>query len=164
MLNKLFRFIFRFLLCILVFLLSQQAVPFFRYMVNYSEESTSSIFSKDPKKAIIGEKLIFVEIADNDRLRKKGLSGRNYLEEDGGLFFVFEEVGQHGIWMKDMNFSIDIIWFNEHKEVIYIEQDIRPNSFPIIFGTDVESLFVLEVPAGFVNMNNIKKGDLFTLL
>src|SRR3989344_8940875 len=61
-------------------------------------------------KIKIGQKTIFIEIADTQEKQKKGLSGRDNLPEDSGMLFVFKEEGHHQFWMKDMNFSIDIIW------------------------------------------------------
>ena len=59
---------------------------------------------------IIGEKDILVEVADTVAKRTKGLSGKETLPENEGLFFIFKEIGKHPFWMKDMRFPVDIIW------------------------------------------------------
>ena len=43
----------------------------------------------------------------------KGLSGRDNLADDEGMFFVFEKSDIYPFWMKDMKFAIDIIWIME---------------------------------------------------
>ncbi|MCB9806160.1 DUF192 domain-containing protein [Candidatus Nomurabacteria bacterium] len=160
--TKIFNLLFKVALCIIVFSLFVNTVPFVKHVSAYLGDVAFSL--GDTKQAVIGETSLVVEVADTENARKKGLSGRSPLDTYEGLFFVFDTTGVNGIWMKDMNFPIDIIWFNDHKEVVYIEQNVLPDSFPEVFGTSVNSKFVLEVPSGFVKVNRIKKGDLFTLL
>ena len=61
---------------------------------------------------------IAVEIVDTPKKRQQGLSGRDDLAENKGMLFVYTEPETIGIWMKDMKFPIDILWFNAEKEVI----------------------------------------------
>ena len=64
-------------------------------------------------------------IADSDVERKRGLSGRPNLVDGTGMLFVFKESGEHGIWMKDMRFPIDILWLDERLRVVFIKEDAR---------------------------------------
>ena len=100
-----------------------------------------------------------IEIADNDQERTQGLSGKENLEENSGLLFVFEKEGDYGIWMKDMNFPIDIAWLDKNKKIVHIEKNISPETYPKIFNSETPNLFVLETPANFFAQNNIKIGD-----
>ncbi|RJR14028.1 DUF192 domain-containing protein [Candidatus Parcubacteria bacterium] len=111
----------------------------------------------------VGGKTIQVDVADSTEERERGLSGRTSLEKDQGMLFIFPENGQHSFWMKDMNFSIDIIWIAESGEIVHIEQDVAPESYPTIFTPQEESRYVLEVPAGFVGEHSIRVGDIVTL-
>lgn len=107
----------------------------------------------------IADKIVRVEIVDTAEEREKGLSGHASLVEDEGMLFVFPESGRHAFWMKDMGFSIDIIWISESKEIVHIERNVSPESYPAIFTPRDESLYVLEVPAGFVEENSVRIGD-----
>ena len=115
----------------------------------------------------IAGKIIMLDVADNDILRSRGLSGRVGLQEDQGMLFVFSAQGgsasggdrTHRFWMKDMLFPIDIIWLDENLKVIYIKKDARPESYPESFGPDAEALYVLEVTAGFSEKHNLQVGD-----
>ena len=62
----------------------------------------------------IGDAKIYIEIAKTTAELTRGLSGRPTLAENSGLFFIFPNSGIHGIWMKDMDFPIDIIWLDEN--------------------------------------------------
>lgn len=112
-----------------------------------------------PAKVIFSEKVFYVEVADNEYLLEKGLSNHVPLEPDEGMFFVFEKVGNHGFWMKDMLFPIDIVWFDENLKVIHIEKSVSPKSYPKVFVPDRPAKYVLEVAEGQVSESNIKIGD-----
>lgn len=112
----------------------------------------------------VGEKNISIEMADTDQKRTLGLSYLKKLPENSGMLFIFEKEGYYPFWMKDMNFPIDIIWIDKEKKIVYFENNASPESFPKFFyaqkdGVPILSLYVLEVPAGFLVENNIKIGD-----
>lgn len=112
----------------------------------------------------IGDILLNVDYAITDVERKNGLSGRRGLNEDEGMLFIFETEGHYGIWMKDMNFPIDIAWLNKDKKIIYIESNVNPDTYPTAFyanrdGLPLLSNYVLETNAGFFEKSQIKIGD-----
>ena len=100
-----------------------------------------------------------IEIADTPEERIKGLSGRESFDENTGLLFIHDEPGIYGIWMKDMNFPIDVIWLDENYYIVDIASDVQPDSFPEVFEPGVPALYILEVNAGFARRNGIETGD-----
>lgn len=98
-----------------------------------------------------------VEIAKTPGQLTKGLSGRPSLSPGSGLLMVFGSDGYHGIWMKDMNFPIDIIWLNADMSVVKVENNAQPADYPRVYAPNVPSRYVLEVPAGAAF--RIKPGD-----
>ena len=102
---------------------------------------------------------IKVEFADTKAKQAQGLSGRSGLKEDEGMLFVFDRPFAYKFWMKDMNFAIDMIWFNKDKKRIYIEKNATPESYPTLFGPNQEALYVLETASGWSDRHNIKVGD-----
>ena len=117
--------------------------------------------SKKLNNSLVGFRF---EIADTPEKRIKGLSGRESLDEDAGLLFVYGEPGIYRIWMKDMNFPIDVIWFDQDYLVADMSRNIQPDSFPKIFKPLKPAKYILEVNAGFADKNGIKIGDDLTLL
>lgn len=107
----------------------------------------------------IGSVALNVAISDTKEERSRGLSGRKSLLPNEGVLFVFEKPDRHGFWMKDMNFGIDIAWIDENKKIIYMENNILPESFPKIFQPNANALYVLEVPSNFFLENKIEIGD-----
>lgn len=107
----------------------------------------------------IADTILKVEVASTPELQTQGLSGRNGLNENDGMLFVFDHSGVYYFWMKDMNFSIDMIWLDKNLKVIYIEKNATPESYPKTFGPNKDSLYVLEVVPGFSDKHNLKEGD-----
>lgn len=113
----------------------------------------------DKKSVTIGETRIEVEVVDTIATLTKGLSGRESLEEGTGMLFVFPEESDWGIWMKDMLFAVDILWARSDGTIIGIAKEISPESYPDTFAPDdPTALYVLEVPAGFVDRHGIADG------
>lgn len=123
-------------------------------------------FSKSEKvnTVIFGEKTYFVEISDTNTERQRGLSFHTPLTSDEGMLFVFEKEDFHGFWMKDMLFSIDIIWIDANLRVVHIEREVSPETYPKVFRPESKSLYVLEILAGQSEINNIKIGDSLKIL
>jgi len=115
-----------------------------------------------PYVEIKGEK-IFVELADTEEKREKGLSGRDSIGENEGMLFLFPQKGGYGFWMKEMKFPIDIVWINTGK-VMWIEKNVDPQiGVPdeklrvYSFSGDVDT--VLEIKAGKAESLGVKEGD-----
>lgn len=122
---------------------------------NYSAKNLDFDF----KKVVIGNVGLRVMWADSEKERVTGLSGRESLGEDEGMFFVFEKEGYYGIWMKEMKFPLDIAWLDANKKIIHLEKSILPDTYPKVFNSNSKAQFVLEVNAGFFEKNKIKVGD-----
>jgi len=107
----------------------------------------------------IGRLTIPVIIADTPELRTRGLSGRSALPQDSGMFFDMKSDGNHGIWMKEMHFPIDIIWIDRSLRIVTIEANAAPDSYPKVFYPRSLARYVLEVRAGFAVEHGITLGD-----
>lgn len=89
-----------------------------------------------------------VEIADTLEKQTQGLSGRTTLTPHHGLLFTYKKDRRQGIWMKDMLFSIDIIWMDKRGVMVYSEKNIHPDTYPRVFTTPTPARYILEVNAG----------------
>ena len=95
-------------------------------------------------------KEISVEVADTVEKRSLGLGKRPGLKNGWGMLFVFEKRKQHGFWMKDMQFPLDIIWLDNHR-IVYILRNVQPAKsgvIPPVMTPPVAGNFVLEIDAG----------------
>ncbi len=128
-----------------------------------------SFFLPTHKNSTIGHieiagKTLKVDLAITPAEQEQGLSGRTGLAADQGMLFIFPNPGQYAFWMKDMNFPIDMIWFDQNLSVIYIKENAPPSSYPQTFGPAEDAKYVLEVDAGFSAENGLKIGDKMKLL
>jgi len=108
--------------------------------------------------------VLSVEIARNTSAQIKGLSGRNGLNNDSGMLFVFDHEDYWSFWMADMKFPLDIIWFNSDRQAVWIEPNLQPcvSTGCIEFTPEAPAMYVLEVSAGFASSHQIKLGTTFT--
>jgi hypothetical protein len=108
----------------------------------------------------LDEKIIQVHIADTDPRRMRGLmwETQDFLSDDKGMLFVFDEPGTRPMWMKNMQFHLDIIWFNENGNVVSIEKNVPPCITPLEVmscksnGVSADNAqYVLEMTSGYVD-------------
>lgn len=72
----------------------------------------------DKKRIIIGDKEYTVEIAKNEEDRRQGLQGRDYLQIDEGMLFVWDkQQSSVEFWMKNTKIPLDQIAINDDGEV-----------------------------------------------
>lgn len=107
----------------------------------------------------IGGVAVEASVADSWPERIKGLSETPYLPEEVVKFFVFDSSAYHSIWMKDMNYPIDIIWVSEAAEVVYIAKNVPPESYPETFSPSTPALYVIEAVAGFADTHGLSVGS-----
>lgn len=104
-----------------------------------------------------------VQVADTEPRRVRGLMFQNQLPYDQGMIFVFDQPGLYALWMLNMQFSLDMIWFDSQGHVVYIEKDVPPCKTAVETMTcqsivpDGNAMYILEVTAGFVDKYNITK-------
>ncbi|MES2994739.1 MAG: DUF192 domain-containing protein [Patescibacteria group bacterium] len=90
-----------------------------------------------------------IEVVDTQEKRMLGLSGRKDIADDYGMLFVFDAAGKHGFWMKDMLFTIDIVWLSDDGTIVHVEHSVPPSSYPSVLVTPVPASFALETNAGY---------------
>jgi hypothetical protein len=111
-----------------------------------------------------------VMIADTEPRRVRGLMFEDQLPYDQGMIFVFEKSGLYSLWMLNMQFSLDMIWFDQDGKVVHIEKDVPPckSALEIAACQSIipagEALYVLEVTSGFVDINKITKDSVLNII
>ena len=114
----------------------------------------------------LDDKTLEVQIADTDSLRVRGLMFQNELSYNEGMLFVFDGPDTRPMWMLNMQFNLDIIWFDENANVVAIEKDVPPCRTTVevvacrengVSGDNAK--YVLEVTAGFIDKFNITENS-----
>jgi len=110
---------------------------------------------------MIGDTVLEVQVADTEPRRVRGLMFQDQLPYDQGMIFVFNEPGIYSLWMLNMQFSLDMLWFDENGNIVHIEENIPPckTATEIMACQSIipkgEALYILEVTSGFVKEFNI---------
>lgn len=122
------------------------------FLTSYKPKNTAEVF--------LGEQLFSLEIASSPEQHYKGLSGREYLCNNCGLLFLFNEPARKTFVMRDMLFPLDVIFIDEDV-IVDIYQNLVPegaitkNSYSSSRPVDK----VLEINGGRANQLKLKIGD-----
>lgn len=134
---------------------------YFAYFKGYNTMPTRA--QGQISKVVFGDTSIAVEVADTEASREQGLSGRTGLNPDSGMLFIFGSPSLPGFWMKDMQFSLDMIFMDQNGAVVTIAKDATPESYqqqpPQVFYPAKPVVYVLEVPAGYAAARGISVGS-----
>ena len=98
-------------------------------------------------------------IATTPAEHELGLGGISSLASTSGMFFVFDKPDDYGFWMKDMEFSLDIIWLDQSFKIIHIEHDLSPSTYPKVFLPGSPAKYVIEVNAGMAKKFSLAIGQ-----
>ena len=101
-----------------------------------------------------------VDIADTDLKRSRGLSGRKYLGDYEGMFFIFDSEVINPFWMKDMLIPLDILFIDSDNYIVDIREIQQPcvDSYCPSISSKESFQYVLEVNSGFCEENRIEEG------
>lgn len=115
--------------------------------------------------ARVGDLIFPVEVAAESEKRIKGLSGRASLESGTGMLFIFETSDRFRFWMREMEFSLDIVWISSGCEVVDISVDVpfpdpdtALNDLPR-YSPDSQARYVLEINSGEALALGVGVGD-----
>lgn len=141
----------------------------------------------DIAEIVVNNRTASVLLADTELKRIRGLSGKDSIGADGMLFISPNE-DSLGIWMKEMQFPIDIIWLADADErglqsaqmvadgrisvnqrrhqresavlmVVDMKENVAPETFPEVFYPKERAQYVLETNAGFTRDTAVSVGD-----
>jgi len=109
------------------------------------------------------EILAYKALTEEERAR--GLSGTEQISSSSAMLFVFPSDEMWSIWMKDMNYSLDIAWLDRDGFIVSLAERISPLTYvegnvnkTKFFLPEVPSRYVVEFPAGTVDALKLKKG------
>ncbi|MFA5261742.1 MAG: DUF192 domain-containing protein [Candidatus Omnitrophota bacterium] len=101
-----------------------------------------------------------VELALTPETRQRGLQHRAQMALDKGMLFVFPVSSAYGFWMKETLIPLDIIWLDQNRRIIHIEEQIPPcEGQPCpVYVPSQPALYVLEINAGQAAEKRLKTG------
>ncbi len=103
-------------------------------------------------------KTLDIEIAQTEYEIQTGLMYRKSMKEHQAMLFVFQKEQPRSFYMKNTEFSLDIIYISKKKKVLSIQKNTIPydkNSLPSVEPV----LYVLEIKGGLSDKWGIEIGD-----
>ena len=117
-----------------------------------------------PKSVAInsGKEIIYVnvEVANDEQERQQGLMFREFLDENSGMLFIFNEKAKYGFWMKNTLIPLDVVYIDEDLnivDIIYAEPCKEDPCF--IYKPKSDARYVLEVNGNFTAEHGISVGN-----
>lgn len=142
----------------------------------HSQQSTVATMTESGPKFTKEGELYFLSKVNNDTLRKidielatsaqeraQGLMDRKSMTDDQGMLFIFPAAEQQAFWMKNTYISLDIIYLDDHKEIVSVQKYTTPLSEESL-PSFMKAQYVLEVNAGFCDKYHIAYGDKITFV
>lgn len=110
---------------------------------------------------------IKVLVADNFAHLMKGWSDRRDMGGYQGMLFIFFGRGDHTMVMRGMNFPLDMVWI-DGDSIVDMAQNLptepgRTEAQLTPYSARLPSTLVLELPAGFIQLNKLQIGDKITV-
>jgi septum formation protein len=104
---------------------------------------------------------VTVEVVSKPEDMERGLMYRTSLDQDKGMLFVFTSDDKEQFWMKNMHFSLDMLWISHDGHIVYIGQNIpacTADPCPV-YSPDQNARYVLELNSGYTASHQWKAGD-----
>ena len=130
--------------------------PFYSHACENVKFSKSEIYIFSIKN---NQKFKFdIQIADTKPKRKKGFQCQKQINKNEGMFFVWYHEDKRYFWMKNTEFSLDIIFINKNLEIVDIFFNAKPYDLMTIT-SDKKAKYVLELHVGVFKSLNLEIGD-----
>lgn len=117
-----------------------------------------------PTALISSKKLVrplTVELATTRAQREHGLMFRKNLANDHGMLFVFPDQKMRAVWMKNTVISLDVLFLDQQGNIVNILYSLSPCAKEpcLVYQSQTEAKYMLELPAGFSKDHNFSIGD-----
>jgi len=104
---------------------------------------------------------ITTEIAETPAERQRWLTFRSEeLPLSSALLLVYDKPDLYSLWLLNIQFNLDLIWFNGAGNIVYIKQDAAPcmntlDAAQCTYKNTIPARYVLAATTGFINYHNI---------
>jgi uncharacterized membrane protein (UPF0127 family) len=111
----------------------------------------------------INNNSISTEIAETPAERQRWLTFRSEeLPLSSALLLVYDKPDLYSLWLLNIQFNLDLIWFDGAGNIVYIKQDATPcmntlDAAQCTYKNTIPARYVLAATTGFINYHNITK-------
>lgn len=98
------------------------------------------------QELMLGSRLYQLEVASTAEQRRQGLMHRRHLERNQGMLLVYQQPGDHRIWMKNMLIPLRVYWIDVNYTVIGMRRVEPCKQSPCaVYSVDRDSQYILEL-------------------
>ncbi len=118
----------------------------------------------------INNNSISTEIAETPAERQRWLTFRSEeLALSSALLLVYDKPDLYSLWLLNIQFNLDLIWFDGAGNIVYIKQDAAPcmntlDAAQCTYKNTIPARYVLAATTGFINYHNITKDSKIKLI
>jgi uncharacterized membrane protein (UPF0127 family) len=135
----------------------------------------SQVSSKEaiefPKGTVrVNDDVITVEIAETAAQKERWLMFRNdKLPLDSAMLLKYDKPDLYSIWLLNIQYNLDLIWFSENGTAIYIIKNAPPcqtafDPTTCTYKNTEPALYIMAATAGFVEKHRITEGSKMTII
>ena len=119
---------------------------------------------------VINNHSISAEIAETPAERQRWLTFRTEkLPFSSALLLVYDKSDLYSLWLLNIQFNLDLIWFDNAGNIVYMIKDAAPckntlDPVQCTYKNTTPSKYILAATAGFINYHNITKDSKIKLV
>jgi uncharacterized membrane protein (UPF0127 family) len=103
---------------------------------------------------------VLADVADSPEEHLLALFVADRLKEGQGVLLMYEESGLHGLWTRNVQSPVDLIWIDPMHEIVRVEENVSPcreETCPTL-RPERAVLFLLETPPGVAARHGLQNG------
>lgn len=124
-----------------------------------------------PKGTVrIDQDTITVEIAETAAEQQRWLTFRqDRLPFDTAMLIKHEEPDLYEVWMLNIEYNLDLIWFDQNGYAVYMKENVPPcgnlvETVSCTYKTTKPALYIMAASAGFIDAHSISTGSKMTTI
>ncbi len=118
----------------------------------------------------INHDVISVEVANTSAEKERWLMFRNdRMPLDSAMILVYDKPDLYSMWLLNIQYNLDLIWFDENGYAIYMVKNVSPckSTFDIAdctYKNTEPAKYVIAATAGFIDKHQIDKNSRMVIL
>lgn len=124
-----------------------------------------------PKGTVkIDNDVITVEIAETAAEKQRWMTFRqDRLPLDTAMLIKHDKPDLHEVWMLNVEYNLDLIWFDERGDAVYMIKNAPPcgnvvETISCTYKTTKQALYVMAATSGFIDKHGISVGSKMTII
>jgi uncharacterized membrane protein (UPF0127 family) len=124
-----------------------------------------------PKGTIrIDENVIKVEIAESNADKQRWLMFREQkLPLDSAMILVYEKPDLYSMWLLNIEYDLDLIWFDEEGNIVYMVKSAPPcentlDAASCTYKNTKPAKYILAATSGFIDEHEITERSKLTII